>query len=102
MVLIKILFFLLADFPFCHYSLTLPIVYIYIGDGSKARILEEETRKMFHDGLQRKLLSFFKDLLSSSYPQLVAHIHINCLPFILHDLQNLELILYLFDFLVKL
>ncbi|KAI4297724.1 hypothetical protein L6164_037599 [Bauhinia variegata] len=42
---------------------------IYIGAGSKAHIIEEEARKLFHDGLESKLLSFFEGLLSSSYPQ---------------------------------
>ncbi|KAF7810804.1 nucleoporin NUP188-like protein [Senna tora] len=42
---------------------------IYIGPGSKEHVIKEEARKLFHDGLENKLISFFEDLLSVSFPE---------------------------------
>ncbi|XP_061362673.1 uncharacterized protein LOC133306382 isoform X2 [Gastrolobium bilobum] len=42
---------------------------IYIGSVSEDNIVKEEARKLFHDGLESKLVSFFEDHLSCSYPE---------------------------------
>ncbi|KAJ7978575.1 Nucleoporin like [Quillaja saponaria] len=43
---------------------------LYVGIGSpEGYIIREEARKLFHDGLETKLISLLQDLLSSSYPE---------------------------------
>lgn len=42
---------------------------MYIGPVSEDNIVKEEARKLFHDGLESKLVLFFEDLLSCSYPE---------------------------------
>ncbi|KAI9127540.1 hypothetical protein K1719_000533 [Acacia pycnantha] len=42
---------------------------IYIGPGSKEHVIREEAKKLFHDGLETKLISLFQDLLLFSYPE---------------------------------
>ncbi|XP_054786453.1 uncharacterized protein LOC129292825 isoform X2 [Prosopis cineraria] len=42
---------------------------IYIGPGSKEHVIREEAKKLFHDGLENKLISLFQDLLLFSYPE---------------------------------
>ncbi|KAJ1422124.1 hypothetical protein SESBI_13251 [Sesbania bispinosa] len=42
---------------------------IYIGPVSENNAVKEEARKLFHDGLESKLVSLFEGLLSYSYPE---------------------------------
>ncbi|XP_027354241.1 uncharacterized protein LOC113864573 [Abrus precatorius] len=42
---------------------------IHIGPMSEDNIVKEEARKLFHDGLESKLISLFDNLLSCSYPE---------------------------------
>ncbi|KAE9620270.1 hypothetical protein Lalb_Chr01g0001341 [Lupinus albus] len=42
---------------------------IYIGPVSEDNTVKEVEKKLFHDGLESKLVLFFEDLLSCSYPE---------------------------------
>ncbi|XP_027909728.1 uncharacterized protein LOC114168941 isoform X2 [Vigna unguiculata] len=42
---------------------------IHNGPVSEDNTMKEEARKLFHDGLESKLISFFDNLLSCSYPE---------------------------------
>ncbi|OIV99597.1 hypothetical protein TanjilG_17407 [Lupinus angustifolius] len=42
---------------------------IYVGPVSEDNTVKEVAKKLFHDGLESKLVLFFEDLLSCSYPE---------------------------------
>lgn len=58
---------------------------VYIGPGCNGHVIKEEARSLFHDGLENKLISFFQDLLSVTYPEQMVCSLFMLFPLILRD-----------------
>ena len=79
----KHFYFILIDLVIFLWILTLHAV--HNGSVSEDNTMKEEARKLFHDGLENKLILFFNNILSSSYPeQMVCSVSIYYF-LILHD-----------------
>ncbi|KAL5168904.1 hypothetical protein HKD37_11G030947 [Glycine soja] len=63
----KHFYFILIDLVIFLWILTLHAV--HNGSVSEDNIMKEEATKLFHDGLENKLILFFNNILSSSYPE---------------------------------